>query len=117
MHALLHPAQIAVTAALVLWMISGFTSRPGLWLRWKMFCRGTFTIITLTGTKDGHTEEVNPYKYLSPGSFLLSPARLQAILTYLTGSGRYDRLDGTGRVLSVRGEQQIEVTDSHVLVR
>ena len=117
MPALLHPAQIAVTAALVRWMISGFTSRPGLWLRWKMFCRGTFTIITLTGTKDGRTEPVNPYTFLSPGSFLLSPARLQTILNYLTSSGRYDRIDGTGRVLSVRGEQRIEVTDSHVLVR
>ena len=45
--------QLAATAALVAWMIAGFTRRPGRWLRWKMFCRATFTIIFLTGTKDG----------------------------------------------------------------
>ncbi|WP_327188000.1 hypothetical protein [Streptomyces sp. NBC_01334] len=45
---------------------------PGRWLRWKMFCRTTFTIIMLTGTtKDGRAEPVNVYLHLSPGSFIL----------------------------------------------
>ncbi|WP_255310817.1 hypothetical protein [Streptomyces viridosporus] len=64
-------AQFAVTAALVAWMATGFTRLPGRWLRWKMFCRATFTIVvTLTGTRNGRTEPVNVYTYLSPGSFL-----------------------------------------------
>ncbi|WP_330346610.1 hypothetical protein OG858_47275 (plasmid) [Streptomyces europaeiscabiei] len=116
MHAtsVLSAVQLAATAVLVGWMFTGFTSLPGKWLRWKMFCRARFTIITLDGTKDGRTEPVNPYRYLSPGSFLLSPERLQAIITHLTGAGRYDRIDGRGRVLSVQGEQPIEVSDSVV---
>ncbi|WP_328834587.1 hypothetical protein [Streptomyces europaeiscabiei] len=116
MHApsVLSAVQLTATAALVGWMITGFTPLPGKWLRWKMFCRATFTIITLDGTKDGRTEPVNPYRYLSPGSFLLSPERLQTIIDHLTGTGRYDRIDGRGRVLSVRGEQTIEVRDSVV---
>ncbi|HET6857486.1 MAG TPA: hypothetical protein VFH94_10370 [Streptomyces sp.] len=109
-------AQIAVTLALVTWMITGFTRLPGRWLRWKMFCRATFTLVTLTGTKDGRTEPVNVYDYLSPGSFILGPPQLQAILTYLTRSGCYDRLDGHGRLLSARGEQPIEVRDSRVVL-
>ncbi|MDX2758370.1 hypothetical protein [Streptomyces europaeiscabiei] len=111
----LSAAQLAATAALVGWMVTGFTPLPGTWLRWKMFCRATFTIIILDGTKDGRSEPVNPYRYLSPGSFLLSPQRLQTILTYLTGPGRYDRIDGRGRVLSAQGEQPIEVTASRVV--
>lgn len=109
-------AQLAATAALVVWMITGFTRRPGRWLRWRMFCRATFTVITLTGTKDGRAEPVNVYSYLSPGSFILSPPRLQAIITYLTSTGQYDRIDGHGRVLSARGEQRVEVRDSHVVL-
>ncbi|WP_328335891.1 MULTISPECIES: hypothetical protein [unclassified Streptomyces] len=103
MHAslVLPAAQIAVTTALVAAMISAFTPLPGRWFRWRMFCRGTFTIISLTGTKGGRTEPVNIY---------------QAIVTYLTDSGRYDRIDGHGRVLSARGEHPVEVKDSHVLV-
>ncbi|MFJ2876410.1 hypothetical protein [Streptomyces sp. NPDC087298] len=59
------------TAALVAWMITGFTRLPGRWLRWQMFCRATFTVISLTGTtKDGRTEPVNVYDHLSPGSFI-----------------------------------------------
>ncbi|MFJ8860527.1 hypothetical protein ACIRD8_19095 [Streptomyces sp. NPDC102451] len=90
-------------------MITGFTSLPGRWLRWRMFCRATFTIIGLTGTKGECRETVNVYDYLSPGSFILGPPQLQAILDYLTHSGRYDRIDGEGRVLSARGEQRVEV--------
>ncbi|MDW8478329.1 hypothetical protein R3L02_42025 [Streptomyces scabiei] len=116
MHAsVLSAVQLALTAALVGWMLTGFTRLPGRWLRWKMFCRATFTIITLDGTKDGRTEPVNPYRYLSPGSFLLSPERLQTIINHLTGAGRYDRIDGHGRVLSVQGEQTIEVSNSRVV--
>ncbi|MEV8396737.1 hypothetical protein [Streptomyces niveus] len=110
-------AQLAATAALVGWMVLGFTSRPGLWFRWKMFCRATFTLITLTGTtRDGRTEPVSVYEHLSPGSFILSPARLQTILTYLTSSGRYDRIDGHGRVLSGQGEHAVEVKNSRVVL-
>ncbi|WP_328335856.1 MULTISPECIES: hypothetical protein [unclassified Streptomyces] len=118
MHAslVLPAAQIAVTTALVAAMISAFTPLPGRWFRWRMFCRGTFTIISLTGTKGGRTEPVNIYSYLSPGSFLVGPPQLQAIVTYLTDSGRYDRIDGHGRVLSAHGEHPVEVKDSHVLV-
>jgi hypothetical protein len=97
-------------------MITGFTRLPGRWLRWRMFCRATFTVITLTGTKDGHTEPVNPYSYLTPGSFLLGPPQLAAIVNHLIRSGRYDRIDGCGRILSERGEQPIEVRDSRVRV-
>ncbi|MFF7415708.1 hypothetical protein [Streptomyces lydicus] len=47
MHAtVLSAVQIAVT--LVAWMITGFTRLPGRWLRWKMFCRATFTIVVRT---------------------------------------------------------------------
>ncbi|MFE2937473.1 hypothetical protein ACFXKG_00120 [Streptomyces sp. NPDC059255] len=116
MHAstVLPAAQLVVTAALVGWMITGFTHLPGRWLRWKMFCRATFTIISLTGTKDGRTEPVNVYDYLSPGSFILGPPQLQAIVSHLTDNGRYDRIDGHGRLLSATGEQPITVKDSHV---
>ncbi|RKN11009.1 DUF1173 family protein [Streptomyces radicis] len=52
-------------------MLVGFSRRPGRWMRWKMVCHGTFTIVTLTGTtRDGRTEPVNAYAHLSPGSFL-----------------------------------------------
>ncbi|MFH9044312.1 hypothetical protein ACH4FA_33950 [Streptomyces sp. NPDC017966] len=107
--------QVAATAALVAWMITGFTRLPGRWLRWKMFCRATFTIVTLTGTKNGQTEPVNVYGHLSPGSFILGPPQLQAIINYLIASGRYDRIDGHGRVLSATGETPLEVTDSRVV--
>ncbi|MEW1721626.1 hypothetical protein [Streptomyces sp. NPDC093109] len=117
MHVSVPPAvQIAVTAALVVWMATGFTRLPGRWLRWKMFCRATFTIVTLTGTKDGRTEPVNVYDHLSPGSFILGPPQLQAIVSHLITSGRYDRIDGHGRVLSERGEQRVEVRDGHVVL-
>lgn len=118
MHAstVLPAAQIAVTVALVGWMACGFTHRPGRWLRWKMFCRATFTIVTLTGTKDGRFETVNPYAHLSPGSFLVNPPQLQAIVSHLTRTGRFDRVDGHGRVLSDQGEQAIEVRDSRVVL-
>ncbi|MYW03391.1 hypothetical protein [Streptomyces sp. SID3343] len=109
-------AQIAVTLALIAWMITGFTRLPGRWMRWKMFCRATFTIITLTGTtNDGHTEPVNVYQHLSPGSFILGPPQLQTILDHLVRSGRYERIDGHGRVLSARGEQRVEVVSSRVV--
>ncbi|WP_333740728.1 hypothetical protein [Streptomyces sp. IBSBF 2806] len=109
-------AQIVLTLALAAWMITGFTPLPGRWLRWKMFCRATFTIVTLTGTKDGHAESVNVYDHLSPGSFILGPPQLQAVLDHLTTSGRYDRIDGTGRVLSARGEQPVKVVASRVVL-
>ncbi|MYS86465.1 hypothetical protein [Embleya scabrispora] len=108
--------QIAVTLALTAWMITGFTRLPGRWMRWKMFCRATFSIITLTGTKDGRTEPVNVYDHLSPGSFILGLPQLQAIVDYLVRSGRYDRIDGHGRVLSASGEQRVEVTGSRVVL-
>ncbi|WP_406511033.1 hypothetical protein OG851_00055 [Streptomyces sp. NBC_00161] len=117
MHETVLPAvQIAVALALVAWMITGFTRLPSRWLRWKMFCHATFTIISLTGTKDGRSEPVNVYDHLSPGSFILGPPQLQAILDYLTGSGRYDRIDGHGRILSTRGEQPVEVRSSRVVL-
>lgn len=113
----LSAVQIAVACALVAWMITGFTSLPGRWLRWKMFCRATFTIVSLTGTtKDGRTEPVNVYDHLSPGSFILGPPQLQAILDHLTRSGHYERIDGTGRVLTGRGEHRVEVRDSRVVL-
>jgi hypothetical protein len=113
----LSAAQLAVTVALVAWMVAGFTPLPGRWLRWQMFCRATFTIVTLTGTRrDGRTEPVNVYDYLSPGSFILGPPQLQTILDHLTRSGRYDRIDGTGRVLSARGEQRVEVRAGRVVL-
>ena len=59
---------------------------------------------------------MNIYPHLSPGSFILSPPRLQVILTYLVSTGQYDRIDGHGRVLSANGEQPIEVRDSRVVL-
>ncbi|MFI8089097.1 hypothetical protein ACIF9R_12380 [Streptomyces sp. NPDC086080] len=115
-ESVLSAAQIVITLALVAWMITGFTPLPGRWLRWKMFCRATFTIVTLTGTKDGHAEQVNVYDHLSPGSFILGPPQLQAILDHLTTSGLYDRIDGTGRVLTSRGEQPVKVVASRVVL-
>lgn len=114
---MLSAVQIALTLGLVAWMITGFTPLPGRWLRWKMFCRATFTIISLTGTtKDGHSESVNVYAYLSPGSFILGPPQLQTILNHLAGRGRYARIDGHGRVLSARGEQTVEVKAGRVVL-
>ena len=116
-HFVLPAAQITLTLALTAWMIIGFTPLPGRWLRWKMFCRANFTVITLTGTTtEGHTEPVNVYDHLSPGSFILGPPQLQTILDHLTSNGRYDRIDGHGRVLSTHGEQTVEVRDSHVVL-
>ncbi|WP_371801552.1 hypothetical protein OHA38_43330 (plasmid) [Streptomyces sp. NBC_01732] len=108
--------QLAVTVALAAWMTTGFTRLPGRWMRWKMFCRATFTIVSLTGTKNGRTEPVNVYAHLSPGSFLLGPPQLQAVISYLTSNGRYDRIDGDGRVLSATGEKPLEVTNSRVVL-
>ncbi|MEU6519731.1 hypothetical protein [Streptomyces sp. NPDC046978] len=116
MHSVLPAAQLAATVALIAWMITGFTPLPGRWLRWKMFCRATFTIIELTGTKDGHTQPVNVYDHLSPGSFILGPPQLQAILNHLTTSGRYDRIDGRGRILTAAGTQPVTVEDSRVVL-
>ncbi len=59
---------------------------------------------------------MNVYDHLSPGSFILGPPQLQAIVDHLTASGRYERIDGHGRLLSARGEQPIEVRDSHVVL-
>ncbi|MGW0868858.1 hypothetical protein ACWD3Z_00035 [Streptomyces sp. NPDC002740] len=115
-ESVLSAAQVAATLALVVWMITGFTPLPGRWLRWKMFCRATFTIVQLIGTKNGHAEQVNVYDHLSPGSFILGPPQLQAILDHLTGSGHYDRIDGTGRVLTVSGEQGVKVVASRVVL-
>ncbi|MER5199822.1 hypothetical protein ACWD3J_38700 [Streptomyces sp. NPDC002755] len=118
MHtSVLSALQIAVTVTLTGWMITGFTPLPGRWLRWKMFCRATFTIITLTGTtKDGRAEPVNVYLHLSPGSFILGPPQLQTILNHLTANGRYDRIDGHGRVLSAHGEHTVEVRAGRVVL-
>lgn len=117
MHGLsvLPAVQLLVLVALMGWMVTGFTRLPGRWLRWKMFCRATFTVITLTGTKDGRSEPVNVYDYLSPGSFILGPQHLQALVAHLVPA-RYDRLDGHGRVLNADGEHHIEVRDSHVVL-
>ncbi|MET7457827.1 hypothetical protein ABZT03_39470 [Streptomyces sp. NPDC005574] len=116
-RSLLSTVQIAVALGLMAWMLTGFTRLPGRWLRWKMFCRATFTIISLTGTtKDGRTEPVNVYDHLSPGSFILGPPQLQTILNHLTDSGRYDRIDGHGRILSAHGEQTVEVRASRVVL-
>lgn len=116
-ESVLSAAQIVITLALVAWMITGFTPLPGRWLRWKMFCRATFTIVHLTGTtRDGHAEQVNVYDHLSPGSFILGPPQLQAILDHLTASGRYDRIDGDGRVLTARGEQPVKVVAGRVVL-
>ncbi|MFD5728437.1 hypothetical protein ACFWMT_20410 [Streptomyces sp. NPDC058368] len=109
--------RLAATLALTAWMITAFTPRPGRWLRWKMFCRATFTVVSLTGTTpDGRTEPVNAYDFLSPGSFILGPPQLQAICDHLTRTGRYQSIDGTGRLLTHRGEQQIEVKAGHVVL-
>ncbi|MFF9127120.1 hypothetical protein ACF09J_28215 [Streptomyces sp. NPDC014889] len=118
MHGSVLPAvQAAVTVALVVWMVTGFTPLTGRWMRWKMFCRATFTIITLTGTtRDGRTEPVNVYDWLSPGSFILGPPQLQTIVNHLVASGRYARVDGHGRVLSAHGEQPVEVRSSRVVL-
>jgi hypothetical protein len=117
MHTVVLPAaRLLLTSALVAWMILGFTRRPGRWMRWRMFTRGLFVIVHLIGTTpDGRTETVSPYLY-SPGSFLLSPARLQVILTHLVRSGRYTRIDGHGRVLTADGEHPLEVKASHVVL-
>ncbi|MFE3163356.1 hypothetical protein [Streptomyces sp. NPDC059224] len=115
--AVLPAAQLTVTASLVAWMVIGFTRKSGRgWMSYPLFSRATFVIIDLTGTKDGRTEPVNPYAFLSPGTFLLPPPQLQAVVTHLVSSGRYDRIDGHGRCLSVRGEQPIEVRDSRVVL-
>ncbi|MFJ8158357.1 hypothetical protein [Streptomyces sp. NPDC094468] len=115
-ESLLPAVQLAATAGLIGWMTTGFTYGAGRWMRYPLFARGTFVIISLTGTKDGTGEPINPYTYLSPGAFLLPPPQLQAIVTHLIRTGRYDRIDGTGRVLSVKGEQRIEVTDGRVVL-
>ncbi|WP_229347042.1 hypothetical protein [Streptomyces sp. UNOB3_S3] len=94
----------------------GFTRPPGSRLGWAMFCCGTFTIVSLTGTKHGRTEPVNVYARLTPGSFLPGPAGLQTITIYLIRTGTYDRIDGHGRVLSATGEQPLEVRNSRVVV-
>ena len=47
---------------------------------------------------------------------LKSDYRVQAIVDYLVRSGRYDRIDGHGHVLSARGEQRVEVTGSRVVL-
>ncbi|MEU2977212.1 hypothetical protein ABZ678_09415 [Streptomyces hirsutus] len=108
--------RTAVTLALVAWMVTGFTSLPGRWMRWKMFCRARFMIVTLTGTTaDGRTEPVNVYDHLSPGSFILGPPQLQTILNQLVSSGCYIRIDGYGRFLSAHGEQPVEVRNSRVV--
>ncbi|MFJ3309568.1 hypothetical protein ACIPSA_42350 [Streptomyces sp. NPDC086549] len=114
--ALLSAAQLALTAALVAWMLCNFTHRPGRWMRYPLFSRGTFVIVALTGTKDGRAEPVNPYVFLSPGTCLLPPPQLQTFIAHLIRTGRYDRIDGSGRVLSVKGEQPIEVRDSRVVL-
>jgi len=111
---LVNAAELGLTAALVVWMGSGFTRRPGRWFRWKLFTNAAFTLITLTGIKNGRTEPVNPYAELSPGSLLLPPPVLQTIISHYVRTGRYDRIDGHGRVLSSLGEQRIEVRDSRV---
>ncbi|MGW2692308.1 hypothetical protein ACWC3Y_10655 [Streptomyces sp. NPDC001296] len=117
MHgSVLSDLQLAMTAALVAWMATGFTRLPGRWFRWKMFCRATFTVVELTGTKDGRSEPVNVYDHLSPGSFILGPPQLQAILNHLTTSSLYDRIDGHGRILTARGEQPVTVRDSRVVL-
>ncbi|MET8829595.1 hypothetical protein ABZX40_27635 [Streptomyces sp. NPDC004610] len=114
---LLSTAQAAVTAALAAWMVTGFTPRPGRWMRYPLFSRGTFVIIDLTGTlPDGSTESVNPYTHLSPGAFLLPPPQLQVIIEHEIRTGRYLRIDGQGRVLSAKGEQPITVKDSRVVL-
>ncbi|MFG2439699.1 hypothetical protein [Streptomyces sp. NPDC048508] len=113
---LLSAVEITATLALTIWMITSFTLLSGRWLRWKMFCRANFTITTLTGIKDGHTEPVNVYQHLSPGSFILGPPQLQAILNYLIRTGRYYRIDGNGRLLHAAGERDIEVRDSRVVL-
>ncbi|MFF3127963.1 hypothetical protein ACFVRD_38020 [Streptomyces sp. NPDC057908] len=113
---LVSTAELALTAALATWMAFGFTKRPGRWFRWKLFANATFTVVTLTGTKDGRTELVNPYAELSPGSLLLPPPVLQTIISHYVRTGRYDQIDGHGRVLSAQGEQRIEVRDSRVVL-
>ncbi|MFE5077968.1 hypothetical protein [Streptomyces halstedii] len=37
-ESVLSAVQIGVIGALAAWMITGFTSLPGRWLRWRMFC-------------------------------------------------------------------------------
>ncbi|MEU3200875.1 hypothetical protein [Streptomyces sp. NPDC006996] len=112
----LSAAQLAVTAAVVAGMATGFTRRPGRWMRYPLFSRATFVIVTLTGTKGDRTESVNPYAFLSPKTFLLPPPQLQTVIDHLMRTGRYDRIEGDGRVLSVNGEQPIEVRDSRVVL-
>ncbi|MGK3943379.1 hypothetical protein ABK046_33680 [Streptomyces caeruleatus] len=112
----LSAAQLAITAAGVAWMATGFTRRPGHWMRYPLFSRATFVIVTLTGTTGDRTEPVNPYLFLSPGTFLLPPPQLQTVINHLIRTGRYDRIEGDGRVLSVKGEQPIEVRDSRVVL-
>ncbi|MGW7260712.1 hypothetical protein [Streptomyces sp. NPDC054834] len=112
--ALLTAAQLAMTGGLVAWMSTGFTRRPGQWMRYPLFSQATFVIIDLTGTKDGQSEQVNPYAFLSPGAFLLPPPQLQTVIDHLINTGRYDRIDGDGRCLSVKGMQPIKVRDSRV---
>ncbi len=117
MHtSVLSAVQITLTLALAAWMVTGFTRRPGRWLRWKMFCRANFTLITLTGTKDGRTEPVNVYDCLSPGSFILGPPQLQAILDHLVQQGHYDTIDGHGRLLNADGERPLEVRCARVVL-
>ncbi|MGC2996961.1 hypothetical protein ACPF8X_00735 [Streptomyces sp. G35A] len=77
-------------------MISGFARLPGRWPRWRMFCKGALTIVALTGTRNGRTELVRVY----------------SVIKHLIASGRYDRIDGHGSVLSAASEKPVEVTDS-----
>ncbi|EDY55567.1 MULTISPECIES: hypothetical protein [Streptomyces] len=58
--------QLPATAALVAWMVTGFTRSPGRWMRYLLFSRATFVITDLTGTKDGHSEPDAEWERLRP---------------------------------------------------
>lgn len=105
--------EIVVTGALIVWMVvAGFIRRPGGFLSWPMFSRGRFTVVPLTGTREGKTVPINIYDFVTPGSFQISPAELQRIVEFL--HQRYDRIDGVGQLLGPRGEWTIVVKDGRV---
>lgn len=106
-------AEIVLTAALAGWMVvAGFVRPLGGFLSWPMFCRGRFTVVRLTGTRDGRAEPINIHDFVAPGSFQIGPAELQRIVDFL--ARRYDRIDGTGRLLGPRGMRSIVVVDGVV---
>lgn len=111
---LVSAVELVVTAALVGWMVvAGFFRKPGRVLSWPMFSIGRFTLVSLTGTRNSHTERINVYDFVFPGNFVIPPKELQLVIDFL--ADRYHTIEGTGLVLAPRGVWKIHVRDGRVV--